>query len=561
LGKKILIIGGVALGPKAASRARRRDPDAEITIVERGDLFSYAGCGMPFYIEGAIDDIQNLLCTPLGVRRDEAYFESVKDVKILGRTEAQRINREEKTVTVEDLDTGETFDLPYDKLVLGVGAHAFMPPIEGMKLDGVYRLYNPHDAQAIRERLDMGVKDIAIVGGGLIGLEVCGAFHSRGCNVTILEMMGQLVPTLLDDDMALLLGNYLEEEGIRLELGNSATGILDNGEGRVSGVETADGKRIPAEMVIVAVGVRPNIELAREAGLEIGVTGAIKVNEHLQTSDPDIYAGGDCVENKSLITGEECYTPLGSTANKHGRIIGDNVTGGKTTFPGITGTVVFKVLNYNVGKTGINEGEAEELGYDVVTSLTPRGDCANYYPTALPFTVKLIADKNTKKALGAQTLGPGEAIKRIDVVATCLRFGGTLKDIADLDLGYAPPYSTAIDPVAHAANVIRNKMDGLAHGINAEEVKEKLDSGVEFILLDVRSPMEVEETPFTYPQVVNIPVSQLRTHMDELPQDEEIIIFCRSSVRAYEAERILRGAGYGDVKFLEGSLAAWPYPL
>lgn len=560
MGEKIVIIGGVALGPKTASRVRRLDPSAQITIIERGDIFSYAGCGMPFYIEGAIDDIQNLLCNPRGVRRDELFFKSVKNVDVKGRTEALKINRDEKTVTVRKIDEKTTEKIPYDKLVLGVGAHAYMPPISGLDLEGVYRLYNPHDAQAIRRGLDEGVGKVAIVGGGLIGLEVCGAFRARGCDVVILEMVDQLVPGILDMDMAVLLENYLIEQGVKLSLGNMVRQIIGDETGRVKAVKTGGGEEFPAEMVIVAVGVRPNTRLAEEAGLELGVTGAIYVNDYLQTSDPDIYAGGDCVENISLVSKEKCYMPLGSTANKHGRVIGDNITGRGTKFPGVAGTVVFKILDFNVGKTGLTEGEAERKGFETEIAIAPKQDCANYYPVSNPFILKLIADKSTGRVLGAQALGTGEAIKRIDVVATSLRFGATVKDLADLDLGYAPPYSTAIDALAHAGNIIRNKMEGLCHGIKPLELKKKMDSGEGFILLDVRSPQECEVTPLQDRRVVNIPLNQIRSRFRELSKSSEIVIFCRTSVRAYEAERILRGKGYSNVKFLDGSLDAWPYP-
>ena len=558
MGKKILVIGGVALGPKAASRARRLDPEAEITIIDRGDVFSYAGCGMPFYIEGQITDIDELLCTNQGVRRDEAYFKSVKDIKLLGRTEALKINRLEKTVTAQDIRTGRFQDIPYDKLVLGVGASPVMPPIEGINLEGVFRLYSPGDAVAIRAKIDEGAKRVVIVGGGLIGMEVCGSFASRGCAVTVLEMMDRLIPALLDPDMSLLLEKYLRESGITLGLGCRVSRIIDDGSGRASVVETANGDRFDADMVVVAIGVRPNVRLAKDAGLKIGVTGAIAVDEYLRTSDPDIFAGGDCVENIDLVTGRKVYLPLGSTANKHGRVIGDNVTGGETRFPGVTLTAVFKVLDFNVGKTGLSEREARELGFDAVTATAPRTDCSDYYPKNKPFIVKLIADRRSQKLLGCQALGTGEVVKRIDVVSTCLRFGAAINDLADLDLGYAPPYSTAIDAVAHAANVLRNKIQGLAHGISATELKGKMVGDDDFVLLDVRSRQEVEVRPFNDRRVVNIPIEELRSRLNELPR-KEVVIFCKTSVRAYDAERILRGVGFNDVKFLDGSLTAWPY--
>ena len=392
-------------------------------------------------------------------------------------------------------------------------------------------------------------------------MEVCGAFVSRGCQVSVLEMMDRLVPALLDEDNSLLLERYLMDNGVDVRKGSRVVRLLDDGTGRVAGVETADGQRIDADLVVMAIGVRPNVELAKEAGLEIGETGAIAVNEFLQTSDPDIYAGGDCVENTCMITGMKVYAPLGSTANKHGRVIGDNVTGGSTEFPGVTSTTVFKVLDYNIGTTGLNSREAEKLGYNVVASVAPRGEYAHYYPDSKSIIIKMIADRETSKLLGAQVIGPGEGVKRIDVAASVLRFGGEVKDVADLDLGYAPPFSTAIDPLAHAANIIRNKIAGLAHGISSTELKSKLVDDGDFVLLDVRTHGEVETEPFNDPRVVHIPVQDLRRRHEELPKDREIITFCRTSVRAYEAERILKGRGFKDVKFLDGSLKAWPFDV
>jgi NADPH-dependent 2,4-dienoyl-CoA reductase/sulfur reductase-like enzyme/rhodanese-related sulfurtransferase len=558
--KKILIIGGVALGPKAAARARRRDPSAKITVVDRSDAFSYAGCGMPFYIEGEITDIDRLQCTNFGVRRDETYFKNVKNIKLVGRTEALKINRTEKTVTVKDLSTGNTRDLPYDNLVLGVGASPIIPLIEGIDLKGVFRLYSPKDAEAIRAKIDEGAEKVVIVGGGLIGMEVCGAFVSRGCTVTVLEMMDRLVPALLDPDMSLILERYLLERGVTLGLGSQVTKIIGDGSGSVSAVKTANGVSYPTDLVLVAIGVRPNIKLAKEAGLAIGSTGAIAVDEFLRTSDPDIYAGGDCVENSDIVFDRKVYIPLGSTANKHGRVIGDNVTSGKTRFQGVTGTAVFKFLDLNVGKTGLGEKEAKGLGFDVVVALAPKTDCSDYYPDNKLIIVKLIADRESHRLLGCQIIGPGDAIKRIDVVATCLKFRAKIQDLADLDLGYAPPYSTAIDAIAHAANILRNKVEGLAHGISATELMRKIDKNEDFILLDVRSRREVEVRPFRDRGVINIPIDELRHRLHELGRENEVLIFCQTGVRAYDAERLLRGAGFKDVKFLDGSLTAWPSP-
>ncbi|MCW4048628.1 MAG: FAD-dependent oxidoreductase [Candidatus Bathyarchaeota archaeon] len=558
MAKNILIIGGVATGPKTAARLRRLEPDAEITIVERGDLLSYAGCGMPFYIEDIIKEYEELLG---GVTiRDASFFKRNKNVTVYDMTEALKINREDKTVTVKDLRNDETRDLPYDKLVLGTGARPFVPRMEGTDLKGVHRLYTPHDAKAIKMAVDAGAKKVAVVGGGLIGIETCGAFVARGCEVTVLEMMPYIVPALLDEEMALLLEKYLEDKGVTIVKGSAVSRIIGDGSGKVAGVETGDGRRVDADIVIIAIGVRPNTELAVDAGLDIGPSRAIAVNEYMQTSDPDIYAGGDCVECTHLVSGEKVFVPLGSTANKHGRIIADNIHGMGTRFPGVLGTAVFKILGHNCGTTGLTERKARELGYDVVTTVAPRYDYSSYIPGAKYTVIKLVADRESCRLLGCQVVGEGDGIKRIDVAATAITFGSNLKAVADLDLGYAPPYSTAIDGIGHAANVLRNKIQGNAHGISAMELKAKLDSDEDFVLLDIRRENECEACTFRDERTVNIPVDELEARVDEIPSGKEIVTICIIGVRAYNAERILRGLGFDDVKFLDGCLVAWPFP-
>jgi len=325
-------------------------------------------------------------------------------------------------------------------------------------------------------------------------------------------------------------------------------------------VETADGRKVETDLVLIAIGVRPNVELAREAGLAIGPTGAIAVDEHLRTSDPAIYAGGDCAECTHTVTGEKVYAPMGSTANKHGRVIADNINGMETVFPGVAGTAVFKVLDWHCGSTGITERKARQLGIDAVTALCPRHDISEYIPGAKQTIIKLVADRKTCRLLGCQAVGEGDGVKRIDVAATAIKFGSNLKGLADLDLGYAPAYSTAIDALAHAANVLRNKVQGNAHGVSPLELRDMLDGGVNFVLLDVRSRWEYLAQTFRDPRTVNIPVEELRSRHAELPKDKPIITFCATSVRAYIEERTLRGLGFHDVRFLDGSLRAWPFP-
>ena len=558
MSSRILVIGGVATGPKAAARLRRLDPDSEITVVERQELISYAGCGMPYYIEDIIKNYEELLGGD--IIRDTEYFKQQKGFTVLDRTEAKKINRDKKTVTVEDLRTGETGELSYDKLVLATGASPFVPRMEGTDLNGVYRLYNPHQAKAIKKHVEKDCGKVVVVGGGLIGIETCGAFVAQSCKTTVVEMMPTLVPNLLDAEMSLLLENYLRSRGVNVVKGSPVAKIIGDGEGSVAGVETADGRVVEADLVIIAIGVRPNTELAVEAGLELGPTRAIVVDEYLRTSDPDIYAGGDCVECTHILTGEKVYAPLGSTANKHGRVIGDNIVGFETKFPGVCGTAVFRVLDWNCGTTGLTEEKARSLGYDVVTVITPRYDFASYIPGSEYTIIKLIADRGSCKVLGCQVVGPGEGIKRIDVIATALKFGSNLKGVADIDLGYAPAYSTAIDAIAHAANVARNKVQGIAHGVTPIELKEKLDSGEDFVLLDIRRREEYREYSFKDPRTVNIPLDELEERLDELPGDREVITFCVIGVRAYIAERRLRALGYENVRFLDGCLTAWPFP-
>jgi len=557
MSKRVVIIGGVATGPKTAARLRRLDEDVEITMIERGDLLSYAGCGMPFYIEDVIKEYGELLGGE--TIRDKAWFQNTKNIKVMDWTEALKINRETKTITVKNLKSGENTDLPYDKLVLATGASPFVPPMEGVNLEGVHRLYTPHHAQELKNAVNTGARNIAIVGGGLIGIESCGAFAARGCKVTILEMMPTLVPNLIDEEMALLLEKYLREKGVKTVKGSPVSRIIDDGTGKIAAVETKDGTRVEADLVVVAIGVRPNTQLAVDAGLEIGSTRAIAVNEYLQTSDPDIYAGGDCVECTNVVSGEKVYAPMGSTANKHGRIIADNIAGKHTEFTGVTGTAVFKVLDYNCGVTGLTEKKAKMLGYDLVTSLCPRRDISGYIPGNRWTVIKLVGDRKTGDLLGCQVVGEGDGIKRIDVAATVLKYGGSFKDIADLDLAYAPAYSTAIDALAHAANVLRNKSDGLLDSVTPQELKAKLDAGHnDFVLVDCRGANKFNQAHVGRPITINISIPKLRSGDHGLPRDKDIIFTCLTSVNAWNSICILKSQGY-SAKILDGSLLAWPY--
>lgn len=368
MGKKIVIIGGVSAGTKAASRARRRDPEADIVVIEKGEALSYAGCGTPYFIAGTIPDYKELMATPVGVLRDGAFFRNVKAVTVHNRTLAEAIDRNARVVRTVHLDTGDRREFPYDRLVIATGSQPIRPSIPGMELSGVHVLSTLDDARAIRAEIESGVRTIAIVGGGLIGMEVAESLTERGAAVTVVEQKDHVLPNVLDSEMALLVEKHLRQKKVSLLTSTSVLRFTGDDRGRVTRVLTDRGE-VPAELVLVAAGVRPDVSLAREAGLAIGPLGGIVVDDTLRTSDPDIFAGGDCVENRRLLTGAPVYAPMGSTANKHGRVIGDNLTGGATRYPGVLGTVILKVFDFHVGGTGLSERAARAAGFDVVTAL------------------------------------------------------------------------------------------------------------------------------------------------------------------------------------------------
>lgn len=549
---RIVVVGGVACGPKAAARARRCDPEAKITIIEEGSLVSYAGCGIPYYVSGVVQKRNALLV------RTVKDFKSIADIDALVETRVESIDRQAHRLSMVNVANGQASILEYDKLVLATGANPVRPPIEGRELAGIYAVKDVSDADRILAWFaDLPVRKAVIVGGGLIGMEMLEVLSTRGMEVTVVEALDHILPGALDAEIAMPVEKYLRRKGIDLRLGERVA-KFEGADGRVRRVITSKSS-LDADIVIMAIGVRPNVKLAKDAGLAIGPTGAIAVNEYLQTSDPDIYAGGDCVENKNLLTGAPMFAPMGSTANKHGRVIGTNVTGGRETFPGVLGTTIVKVLEFNIGRTGLGEREARAAGFDVVTSLAPETDRPGYFPGSRDIMLKLIVDRKSGRVLGAQGAGKGELAKRIDVMATAITFGADVESLVNIDLAYAPPYNTPQDPVHHAGNVVRNKLAGMAEGITPAQLKAKLDAGEDFHLLDVRTPMEFEKWRIDCPQVRHVPQNALLAQAADLPRGKEIIIICRGGTRAYQAARILKRAGFGNIKFVEGSMVCWPF--
>ncbi len=564
--KRIVIIGGVACGPKAAARARRLDPNALITIIEKGELLSYAGCGIPYFLSGDVKDVKGLMETPIGIVRDTVFFRNVKDITVLNKTLAESIDRKKKIVHVVNIADGSHAQIPYDKLVLATGGQPFLPDIPGRdSVNNVFTLCSQacvEDAVKIDQALSNGkLKSAVVIGGGLIGLEVTESLVRRGLSVTVIEMMDRILPSLFDVEMSAYLTKHLVEKGVAVMTDTKVARITGDGQGNAAAVVTDKGE-IPADFVLVAVGVKPNARLAKDSGLEIGQLGGIIIDEQMRTSDPDIFAGGDCVEQLGLVHGKPVTIPMGSTANKHGRVIGANVTGGSEVFKGVCGTAIIKVFDYTAAATGLSETAAKKAGFNVQTILSPSPDKAHFYPGAKTIAIKLVADTKTRRLLGAQIIGPGDADKRIDAAAVALGFGATVDQVANFDLGYAPPYSSAMDNLITAANIMRNKLDGVARSLTPAQVMEKITRGDDCVLLDVRTPLEVTtDGRLPTDKFVHIPLGKLREQAGTLPRDTEIIAYCKVSLRGYEAAKILEGLGFSDVKFMDGGIVMWPYEI
>jgi len=557
---RIVVIGGSAAGPKAAAKARRLDPHAEITIVQKAPDLSMASCGYPYYVGGFFDDRNQLICTPTGVVRDPAFFTKAKGIRALTSTEATAIDRQARTVEATSLETGQSETIPYDKLVIATGARPVMPPIPGIDLDGITALQSMRDADLLRAIRDEGkVKRAIVVGGGLIGVETCEALELAGIEVTIVEMLPQILG-FLDWEMAKLTESHINSKNARVITGNAVAEFLGE-NGALRAVRLQDGTELPAELAVVAVGVRPNTALAEAAGIAIGERGGIAVNEFMQTSDPDVYAVGDCIEVTQRITGKKVLMPLGDLANLQGRVAGQNaVLGNKATFPGTIQTGVCKVFDCTAGATGLSETTAGKLGYDVTAAIAV---CLDKPPFmgGKPIILKMVAETATGRLLGFQCVGLGDASKRIAMAAVAIQGGLTVGDLANADLPYAPPYSPALDPLITMAHVLENKMLGRMTGISCAEVKAQIDAGEDVFLLDARGPDEFEAMRLDVGETL-IPLGALRSRMDELPADKdaEIVAYCKISLRGYEAACLLAGHGYTNVKVMEGGVLAWPFP-
>lgn len=546
---RVLIVGGVAGGASAAARARRLSEEAEIIVFERGPHVSFANCGLPYYVGGEIlEETQLLVQTPESLR---ARFNL--DVRV--RSEVTDIDRGNQTVTVRELDTGRLYQERYDALILSPGAVPLVPPIPGIDRPGHFVLRNVPDALNLSRHV-AGIPGgrAVVVGGGYIGLETAEQLTRRGLHVTVVEALPQ-VAAFMDPEMAEMIHAELRRNGVELYLNSPVQAFEAPGPGEsaaASVVVLPGGVRVPADVVVLGMGVRPETSLARKAGLEIGTTGGIKVDRHLRTSDPHIWAVGDAVEVIHGITRRPCLLPLAGPANRQGRIAADNVFGRASTYEASFGTAILRVFELTVGGTGAHERmlKAADMPFQAVR-IHPLNH-AGYYPGACPVSIKLLFDPESGRALGAQVIGKQGADKRLDVLATAIQAGLTVRQIAQLELGYAPPFSSAKDPVNIAGMVAENVLNGDDAQLDLEDL-EALDP-TSVVLVDVREPDEWAEGHLV--GAVHIPLGTLRSRLTELPRDKEIVVYCRSGQRSYYACRILLQHGF-RARNLSGAYLTW----
>jgi NADPH-dependent 2,4-dienoyl-CoA reductase/sulfur reductase-like enzyme/rhodanese-related sulfurtransferase len=532
---RLIVIGGVAGGATTAARARRLNEEAEIILIERGEYISFTNCGLPYYIGQIIKERDDLLVTTA-----EAFTARYNiDIRIF--SEVTEIDRSNKQVTIKNLKSGDTYTEKYDKIILSPGAEPLRPPLEGINLDNIYSLRSIPDSDLIKAHVDIKNPESAvIVGGGFIGLEMADNLVHRGVKVTIVEMLDQVMAPI-DYEMASIVHAHLKEKGVDLCL-NDGVQSFSKKEDKIQ-VTTGKGLEIECDMVILSIGIRPENILAKEAGLEIGKRGGIIVDSNMGTSDPDIYVVGDAVEIKDYITGLPTMTALAGPANKQGRIAADNAMGRKTVFKGPIGTAVAKVFDLTVASTGANEKILKQINLPYLVSYTHSGSHAGYYPDSQMLSIKLIFSPNDGKILGAQIVGVKGVDKRIDVIATAIHGQMTVYNLEELELAYAPPYSSAKDPVNIAGFVAANLLKGDVKNINWDEMKD-VDPERE-ILLDLRDKNELDEIGFIEGSL-HIPLNELRGMLNELDRNKNYIPYCALGARAYFAHRILVQNGFNS---------------
>ncbi len=560
MGENIVIIGAVALGPKVACRVKRLHPNANVIMLDQGELISYGGCGIPYFISGDVSDPNQLRSTSFHMLRDIKFFEDCKDVKVLVNTKAVYIDRKRKLVKIENIKTGDKKELPYDKLVIATGSKPRKLDIPGSYLKGIYTISGLDKAIDIKKEIVSGnVEKAVVIGAGAIGLEIAEALSDMwGIETHVIELMHQILPGIVSFDLAKIAQNHMEKHGVNFYLSEKVKAF--EGKDRVSKVIT-DKRSLDADLVIIAIGVEPNSELAKDAGLNIAMSGGIIVDRYMHTSDPDIYAGGDCVAIPNLVTGKLGYFPLGSLANRQGRVIGTNICGGNAVFDGAVGSFVIKLFDIAVASTGLSPESANKEGFNVVNAFVAQFDRAHFYPEKEMMFLELVVDNDTGRVLGLQGLGKNKdaVMGRISSVAGILKYRPHVSDISNYELPYSPPFSSAMDILNAVANVAENMMQGRAQIIDLKTFSDWWLSKKkkEFLFLDCREWGNAGPYVEKYPDIWrNIPQGQLRYRIHELPKDKRIILICNTGVRSYEAQLILKNHGYTDTYNVQGGMAA-----
>jgi NADPH-dependent 2,4-dienoyl-CoA reductase/sulfur reductase-like enzyme/rhodanese-related sulfurtransferase len=539
---RILIIGAVAAGTSAAAKARRNSEEAEIVVYERDRFISYSGCGMPYFLGGEVSRLEDL--TP----RDRGFFMAKYRVDVRIRHEVLSIEPEKKTLTVKNLETGDAFDDRWDKLIIATGAAAFELPIPGVDDAGVFTLRNINDTIRIDDWINgQSPKSAVIVGTGFIGLEVCENLVKRGIAVTLVEKLDQVTPGL-DQDMAIHVRRHLEKNGVTVHTGATVTSVAGGS------VTLADGTAIPSGLTLLAAGVRPETSLAKSAGIALGVAGAIKTTPRMETSIPGIYACGDCVEHTHIVTGKPVWRPLGSTANKTGRIAGDAVTGGALEYRGTLGTGIFAVFGLAVAQTGLSEREAREAGFDVIVCHNIKPDRPEYLG-GKEMIIKGIADRATGQMLGAQIVGEQGVDKRIDVLATAITFGAKAEDLFHLDLAYAPPFATTKDPVMYTGMILDNAISRGRPLITASALDALAASGAPLTVIDARVARQYEAGHVANAE--SLPHEKIRESLDGIGPETTIVTYCNKGTTGNAAQNILLNSGFKKVLNLSGGFTQY----
>ncbi|MDR3358607.1 MAG: FAD-dependent oxidoreductase [Desulfovibrio sp.] len=559
--ENILIVGGVALGPKAACRCKRLNPEASVTIVDENRYISYGGCGIPYYISGEVNNLDDLRATPYHTIRDAAFFRAMKGVTVRAQTRALGIDRAAKKLLVKNLVSGREESLPYDKLLLATGARPRIPPVEGRELNGVFSLTKLESAGAVRTACQNGaVNNAVIVGGGLIGLEGAVALADMwGVKVSVVEMADHLLPGILSPDLARMASHDCARHNVDVFTAERVVRLTGRG-GAVRSVVT-ERREIPCEIVIFAAGFVPDGTLAESAGLAVTSFGAVVVDEYMRTSDTSIYAGGDCVSVKNIITGRNGYLPLGSMANRQGRVIGTNLAGGSAIFPGYVGTWAVRLFDLSFCGAGLTAENARKEDFDAVGVSVEQFDRAHFYPEKSMMSLTLVADRNDGRVIGIQGAGPaGDALKaRIDAVAGVLQYARpTVADISNLEVGYAPPFAAAMDIVNAVANVMENLLDGRFKPVTADAFMELWSNRDKnrIFFIDARPAPAGKNVEAKQPDWHAIPLEEIGTRIAEIPRDRPVAIICNTGLRSYDSVLILARHGITDVVNAMGGMQA-----